>query len=361
MILVDFSGVLFQNVFGAVSALKDDLVLRDDDKYETSLLFKTIKGLVINSIITFQEKFSKYGDVVICLDSHTKNWRKDVLKTYKGSRKEGREQSHIPFDELFPIVDEMIEQFKTNTPWKVVLVEGAEADDVILCLAQTYSKIEDVMIISSDKDMIQAQRSERVHQYSPLTRKYVTAETKSDNLNDWIQEHIILGDVVDEVPRITDNTEFSKSFIEYLKSLGLSYTPKQYLQLSDVERENIEFDYNVMTKKNEKDIWKNIKLGPKTIQKMILSNTLDEFLDSNELYRENYERNKILVLQEYIPTEIYNNAILSLKEQEKDTINISNFKNYLNDSGLFELSESLPRNFVNCNNSNNTISIDDFI
>ncbi len=91
---------------------------------------------------------------------------------------------------------------------------------------------------------------------------------------------------------------------------------------------------------------------------MIQENTLEDFLNSNELYKENYERNKILVLQEYIPTEIYNSIILSLKTQEKDKINISEFKDYLYKFGFFELAENLPDNFVS---NSNSISIDDFL
>ena len=89
---------------------------------------------------------------------------------------------------------------------------------------------------------------------------------------------------------------------------------------------------------------------------MIANNELEAFLDSNELYRKNYERNKILVLQEYIPTEIYNSIILCLKTQEKDNINISEFKNYLYNLGLVNMAENLPDNFKSKN-----ISIDDFV
>ena len=154
---------------------------------------------------------------------------------------------------------------KINTPWKTICVSGAEADDVILCLAQFLGKTEEVLILSSDKDMIQA-------------------------------------------PRITEKTEFTDSFKEYLKNLNLNITPKEFLNLQEEEQTQITDNFNILNKKNEKDIWKNIKLGSKKIQKMIQENTLEEFLNSNELYKENYERNKILVLQEYIPTEIYNSG-----------------------------------------------------
>lgn len=347
MILVDFSAIMFQNIFGASKSSEntDDLV-------------KNTIGSIFYTLTYYQKMFKKYGNLVICLDSHTKNWRKDVLKSYKSQRKENRDHSVIPFDVIFKAINEFLDQLKINTPWKTICVSGAEADDVILCLAQFLGKTEEVLILSSDKDMIQAQRNKNVKQYSPLTKKYITAETKSDNLDDWIQEHIILGDVADEVPRITEKTEFTDSFKEYLKNLNLNITPKEFLNLQEEEQTKITDNFNILNKKNEKDIWKNIKLGSKKIQKMIQENTLEDFLKSNELYKENYERNKILVLQEYIPTEIYNSIILSLKTQEKDKINISEFKDYLYKFGFFELAENLPDNFVS---NSNSISIDDFL
>ena len=347
MILVDFSAIMFQNIFGAA---------KSTGKENLNELTKNITGSILYTLTFYQKMFKEYGDLIICLDSHTKNWRKDILKTYKSSRKENREQSDIPFNEIFEAVNEFLDQLRKNSPWKVVLVKGAEGDDVILCLAQFFAKTEKVLILSSDKDMIQAQKNKNVKQFSALTKKFITPETKSDNLDDWIQEHIILGDTADEVPRITDKTEFSDSFKEYLKSLNLDLNPKNFLELTEIEQAQIEESFDILDKKGQKDIWKNIKLGPKKIQKMIANNELEAFLDSNELYRKNYERNKILVLQEYIPTEIYNSIILCLKTQEKDNINISEFKNYLYNLGLVNMAENLPDNFKSKN-----ISIDDIL
>lgn len=355
MLLVDFSGIMFQSIHSACASLKDELVLQEDGKYNVDAIMPAIKGFIIQQLFNYQEMFSSYGTMTICLDSHTSNWRKNVYSSYKASRKDERDDSPIPFDKIFPYIDEMINQFVNNTPWNIVKVNGAEADDVILVLAKVYSDIEEVLILSSDKDMIQAQQKANIKQYSPLTKKWITFETKSTSMKDWLIEHIVLGDITDDIPRITDKTEFTPEFKEYLRNIGVSYSPKEYLELNPEKVVEIEENYNVLDKKGKKDIWKTPKLGPKTLQKIIATN-FEKWLNSNELYKINYERNKKLVLQEYIPTEIFNECVIKYKENNKNNININEFKTYLYNSGLMTLAETLPTNFIS-----GTISIDDFL
>jgi len=358
MLLVDFSGIMFQSIHSAVASLKlkDELKVQDNGKYNVTDIMPAIKGFIISSLFSYQEMFKDYGTMVICLDSHTNNWRREVLSTYKVHRKTDRDDSPIPFDHIFPYIDELLDQFITNTPWKVIKVKGAEADDVILVLAKVFSDVEEVLILSSDKDMIQAQRKSHIKQYSPLVKKWITFNDKSNSMEGWLQEHIILGDDTDDVPRITSQTEFTQSFKDYMESVNVCFTPKEYLQLTPEQVIEIEENYNVLNKKGVKDIWKNPKIGPKTLQKIINEGRLDEWLDSNELYRPNYERNKKLILQEYIPSTIFNECIIKYKEINKNNININEFKNYLYDNGLMTLAETLPPNFIS-----STISIDDFL
>ena len=68
-----------------------------------------------------------------------------------------------------------------------------------------------------------------------------------------------------------------------------------------------------------------MRLGVKTLDK-IVKNGLDEFLDSNELYRENLERNKKLILMEYIPEFIKTDCLNQIKTKD---VKSDEFKNYL--------------------------------
>lgn len=334
MILVDFSTIMFQSIFASPNVA--EAKLNENNKYNSKDLENTIIGLIVGTLFEIQQHNVRYGNMAICLDS-TNNWRNDILKTYKSKRKTNRDESPIPFDELFPIINELKEYIDKYTPWNIVKVERAEADDCILVLANEYANNEDVLIVSSDKDMIQVQSyHDNIVQYSPMKHEFITFENKAETMSRWIVEHTILGDAIDEIPKITDNTEFSDSFKDYIKM-----TPKQFLSLNEsVQREYID-NFDVVDKKGKKDVWKNMRLGVKTLDK-IVKNGLDEFLDSNELYRENLERNKKLILMEYIPEFIKDDCLKQIKTKD---VKSDEFKNYLNNRGLTILANAMPFNF----------------
>lgn len=344
MILVDFNGLLYQNIYGAISA--SECTAEDDDKYNVNDFINIAKGFILSALFDIQNEYqSHYGNTVICLDkTHNGNWRTRYLPTYKTSRAENRKESKVPFDEVFDNISIFLEQLKDNTPYKVVSVDTAEADDVILCLAKQYAKTEDILIISSDKDMIQAQKHGNVKQFSPLTKQWITPETKGGDMDFWIHEHVILGDTADEVPRITDRTEFSIPFENYLMVNNIKHTPRTYNNLTLEEQEQIESNYQIYDRWGRKDIWKHPRLGSAKIQKILNEGKLDEFLDSNELYRENYERNKRLVLDEYIPSDIYEKSMENYVKAKTD-VHTSEFVSYLNNNGLSLLALNLPPNF----------------
>jgi len=96
-------------------------------------------------------------------------------------------------------------------PYKVVNVDGAEADDVIAVLAE-WSQTNDFaeggifndepkpfLIVSGDHDFIQLQKYKNVKQFSPTQKKYVKPEMSA---NQYIFEHTIKGDKGDGVPNV---------------------------------------------------------------------------------------------------------------------------------------------------------------
>ena len=334
MILVDFSAIMFQSIFASPNVA--EAKLNENNKYNAKDLENTVIGLIVGTLFEIQQYNVRYGNMAICLDS-THNWRNDILKTYKSKRKTNRDESPIPFNDLFPIINELKEYIDKYTPWNLVNVNRAEADDCILVLANEYANNEDVLIVSSDKDMIQVQSyHDNIAQYSPMKHEFITFENKAETMSRWIMEHIILGDSIDEVPKITDNTEFSDEFKKYIKM-----TPKQFLSLNESKQNEYIDNFDVVDKKGKKDVWKNMRLGVKTLDK-IVKNGLDDFLDSNELYRENLERNKKLVLMEYIPDFIKTDCLSQIKNKD---VKYDKFKEYLEQHGLTILANAMPFNF----------------
>lgn len=355
MILVDFSSIIHRMIYSSVNSIKPT---KKDGKFITSEFIGLTKYYILQELFAIkQEHSSNFGDIIICLDKSVNGyWRKDYYSGYKSSRRKGRDESEIDFGEVFQHVDGLIEQMKINLPWKVIEVPKAEADDIILVLAREFNKSEKILIHSPDKDMIQAQRdNDTVYQYSALTKKWLVPENKHDHMDHWIMEHVCLGDASDDVPKVVDGTEFSKNFLAYLKDAGhVDITDPVTFKSSDIPNNTkhslIEnYDVYKTNRKGEstgvKDIYKDIKFGPTTLQKAIAKHgSLDAWLDSHPLYRPHYERNFTLVMEEGIPSDIWNEIILAFKTAD-NTYNDKEFEDYLSKNDLKSILMELPNHF----------------
>lgn len=333
MILLDFSALMHQMIFSSVKTIQPR---KENEQYITKDFINYTKYLILENIFDIQNRFRNYKDLVICLDNtRNGNWRKDVLGSYKSQRTVTRAKSDINYSEVFKEIDGFLDFLKLHSPYHVVSVPKAEGDDVILCLAKHFAQREPIMIISSDKDMIQAQKHGDVKQYSLLTRKFVTAETKSDNMEDWLLEHVVLGDACDEVPRVIDETVFSDDFEDFLKTKNIVLTPKQFLE----HREKLETKFSELG--FERDFFKKERFGMSTLRRRIRDfGSLDKWLDSNELYRTNFERNKRLVLEEFIPEFILEESTKQI--DLKTNFDFNAFRKYLEENQLRSLEDKMP-------------------
>lgn len=184
-ILIDLNQVLISNLMQQINS--NPKVKLDEN---------LIRHMVLNSLRSYVKQFKeKYGDIIICCDSK-KYWRRDVFPFYKSNRKKARDESGFDWTLIFETLNKIRDELKENFPYKVIDVEGAEADDVIGVLSARLSPSEDILILSSDKDFVQLQKYPNVTQYSPILKRFV----KSDNPHQYIKEHIIRGDRGDGIP-----------------------------------------------------------------------------------------------------------------------------------------------------------------
>jgi hypothetical protein len=155
--------------------------------------------MVLNIIRTHLKNFRKeYGEVVLCCDNR-KYWRKDYFPFYKAGRKKTRDKSNLDWHLIFDILAKLKKELKENFPYKVVDVEGAEADDIIGTLVPIYAPHQKILILSSDGDFLQLQQyGDNVKQYNPSLKKYI----KSENPKLELKEKIIRGDKGDGIPNI---------------------------------------------------------------------------------------------------------------------------------------------------------------
>ena len=173
-----------------------------------------VRHMILNSIRMYRkEHHNEYGEVVLTWDSKH-SWRRDYFPEYKASRRKGREESDLDWEDIFGTLNKIRNEIKQNFPYKYLEVFGAEADDIIGFLCEE-NKNEKIMIISVDKDFIQLQKYPNVTQWSPITKKQVNGFDPTI----YLKEHILKGDTSDGVPNILspDNT-----FVDGLRQRPLS-------------------------------------------------------------------------------------------------------------------------------------------
>jgi hypothetical protein len=188
MILVDLNQVLLSGLMAQIASQKGV-------KLEESL----VRHMILNILRMHIRNFRKdYGDVVLCCDNR-KYWRKEYFPFYKAGRKKTREKSDLDWHLIFDMLAKFKLELKENFPYKVIDVEGAEADDIIGTLTPIYSPHEKILILSSDGDFLQLQTyGSNVKQYNPAQKKYV----KSENPIEELKEKIIRGDKGDGIPNM---------------------------------------------------------------------------------------------------------------------------------------------------------------
>ena len=234
--------------------------------------------------------------MVLCYDSK-KYWRRDYFPNYKSNRKKDRANSGLDWNTIFETLNNIRDEIKEIFPYKVLEVEGAEADDVIASIvqhvAETPSEFEHILILSGDKDFIQLQKHNFVKQYSPTLKKFV----KGIDPDIYIREHVLKGDRSDGVPNFLspDNT-----FVDELRQKPLS--------------------------KKKLETW--IDLEPSDYC-------------SDEMMR-NYQRNKTLIDLECIPSDLkvkileeYQNAEHGDRSKLLNYFINKRLKNLMNDIGDF--------------------------
>lgn len=284
MILLDISQICISNLMKSPEIRKSGEI--DDN---------LIKHMILNSIRAYKTKFkAEYGEIVCCCDSRH-YWRKDVFPHYKANRKKDREDSVFNWDQIFKTINQMKIDLKECFPYRVIQVEGAEADDVVAVLAKhSAENNQKTIIIGSDGDYYQLLKHDKIKQWSPLKKKLIEIADPVISL----KEKIITGDPGDGVPNIKSD---SNSFV-----IGKRQTSVY-----------------------KKDMDKWVHMQP------------EEFCTSRAML-ENYQRNKQLIDFDMIPNEItekiieeYEKPLVGNKTKMMDYFIINKMRNLMKDADEF--------------------------
>lgn len=258
MILVDLNQVLIAGMMTQINKSKSKTI-------EEGLVKHMALNILRNHVKTFKKS---YGEVILCCDNR-KYWRKEVFPYYKAGRKKNREKSSLDWHLIFDILGRFKEDLKLHFPYKVIDVEGAEADDIIGTLTPRYVAHEDVLILSSDGDFLQLQKYSnekfKVKQYNPTTKKYIV----SDDPHKDLKEKIIRGDSGDGIPNVLSPSD---CFVNGIKQKSITEPRLQSMMSEDFS------DWD------------------------------------NEYAKTNFDRNRMLIDLSYTPTEIKQKIINTYEE-----------------------------------------------
>jgi len=199
MIIIDFQQIMLANL------------ARQMGNHQNAQLDESIlRHMVLNSLRAIRMKFkNENGEIVIACDSR-RSWRKDVYPYYKANRAKARKESELDWTLIFDSFATIVAELKQYFPYRVIQVEGAEADDVIGTLVQQFGSevgmgfdVEPIMIVSGDKDFQQLQRFANVRQWDHVGKRMIN----TNNPEKFLREHILRGDVGDGVPNFLSDDD----------------------------------------------------------------------------------------------------------------------------------------------------------
>lgn len=186
MILVDMNQTMISNLMAQIKTTGDL-----DENF--------MRHMVLSSIKSYEKRFSaEYGEMVLCYDSR-KYWRREYFPYYKQNRKKDREKSGLDWNKIFECLNAIRDEIRDLFPYKVIEVDGAEADDIISVMCKHHGKGK-VLILSGDKDFVQLQKYSYVTQYNPIQKKFV--KFNRSEVAEFINEHVLKGDRSDGIPNI---------------------------------------------------------------------------------------------------------------------------------------------------------------
>lgn len=194
IILFDFSQIVISSAIEIFSSTKRQVDL------------PLLRHIAINNILSYKKRFlASLDQIVICFDGKD-YWRKNIFPLYKQNRRRDHDESDFDWRTFYDLFNQIKNEIRGNLPFKVVEVYECEADDVIAVLCKQQCPHQDkIIIVSSDKDLIQIQSNicSKVQQWSPLHKKFITAQTNDYNLF----EHIVRGDGGDGIPNIMSDDD----------------------------------------------------------------------------------------------------------------------------------------------------------
>jgi 5'-3' exonuclease, N-terminal resolvase-like domain/T4 RNase H, C terminal len=302
MILIDLNQVMISNLFANIGNFdspdkheilpdKKSLNFPGQPGEKTIVNENLIRHMVLNSLRYYRTKFgSKYGNLIICCDNNH-YWRKDYFPFYKASRKKNREKSVFDWHVIFDSLNKLRNEIDEYLPYRVININGAEADDLIGVIAKRNHTVEKVLILGMDKDFLQLQKYPNIEQYAPIKKQFVVTKNPIETL----REHIMLGDLGDGIPNFCSPDD---TFVSGKRQVSIR---KENLArwVKESRPENF-CDVKMLHgyKRNQKLI--DLEFIPRDLQNIIISNWEQPYTESRKYLLDYFVKNKLDMLMDHI-------------------------------------------------------------
>jgi len=226
--------------------------------------------------------------VIFCLEGRS-NWRKQIYSEYKKQRRDIRDKSVIDFDSFFMENGKLIEDLiKVVKNIQFLQVDNCEADDLIGVIVKNKSNWK-IINQSSDSDFYQLFKYPNYNQWNAKKKQFAQVL----NPESYLTEKIILGDVSDNIPRLS----------------ALKF-----------------------------------RQGPKYVQKNVLTD-LNKWIIENNMEKE-WARNQTLISFDAIPTTLSETIMKNVNEWKPEALDERGLYYLFNDHKLFGLISDITE-FVN--------------
>lgn len=283
MIIVDINQTMIANLMAQIGN-HTNVEIQED----------MVRHMVLNALRKYRQMYPDAGEMIIACDDK-KYWRRTSFPAYKANRKKAREESELDWNQIFTILNKIRDELRTHSPYKVILVTGAEADDVIATLCAKRGKLmqstEPIHILSGDKDFVQLQIYANVQQFDPVRKKQI----KTTDPYKYLREHILKGDRGDGIPNIMsrDNCIVDGERQKPLSAKRIEYLAG-FVDLSKV----LPADQLKNFKRNEQLI--DLHMIPEDITTAILQEYDEQQPKSVEVFRKYLQDHKLKTLEERI-------------------------------------------------------------
>lgn len=281
---------------------------------------ETIAGLATHSaLVTLNKYFKQHKPHKVVMAFDRSSWRKEYTaseeciskKPYKGNRRQDMTPSQeAKYKRFLGHLAEFEQLIIEHTTIMTLVAQKLEADDLIAGFCQVYADDDnEIVIISSDSDLLQLTQYPNVRVISPATDKEQSLEDYDGDPLYYVFQKCVRGDPTDNVQSAFPRVKSTKIREAYDDEYAYANLMNETWGIKDPETGEYTQQYRVgdLFKENQKLI--DLAKQPKDIRRIILE-TVDEASNTHKQFSMfyilkflgKYKLNKIKEgMDQYIP------------------------------------------------------------